>query len=512
MSGSMSCVSKGTIPVWREKEAPKPDFPLLDENQRADVCIVGAGIAGLTTAYLLAKEGKSVIVIDARGISTGETSRTTAHLTAVLDDRFFRLEQLFGVENAHLAADSHRAAIDRIETIVRDEHIDCDFSRLDGFLVVCGENQNKEFEKERDALRRAGFSDMEVLPDVQIPEIQGMGPAARFPRQGAFHIQNYMTGLANAVQRYGGRICTGQVVEVKGGADARVTTDVGKTIHANAIVVATNAPINDWAAIYTKQAAYRTYVIAYEIAKGSYPDFLLWDMEDPYHYVRVVHGIELDMLVVGGEDHKVGQANDAEQRWQRLDDWAQEYFGQLGPIDYRWSGQVMEPVDSLAFIGRNPMDAENVFIATGDSGNGMTHGTIAGILNSDLIMRRDNPWQKIYDPSRISLKAAPAFVSENVNAVGRMMKDWIKPEEIASVETLARGEGATLRKGATKIAAYRDETGEIHQRSAICTHLGCIVQWNSGEKSWDCPCHGSRFDPCGEVLHAPAVRPLGSGQ
>jgi Rieske Fe-S protein len=293
-----------------------------------------------------------------------------------------------------------------------------------------------------------------------------------------------------------------------GGKNAQVKTDDALTVSAQQILVATNTPINDWVKMHTKQAAYRTYVIGFEIPKDSYPGFLLWDMEDPYHYARIVRGKRSDTLIVGGEDHKTGQAYDMAARYHRLEGWTRRYFSSLGPLSYRWSGQVMEPVDSLAFIGRNPMDDDNVFIATGDSGNGMTHGTIAGILITDLINGKKNPWAELYDPARKTLKAVPDFVKENTNFVGHMVKDWVKPSEVDTVEAILPGEGAVMRRGASKIAVYRDETGELHERSAVCTHLGCVVQWNSGEKSWDCPCHGSRFDCQGQILNGPAIKPL----
>jgi Rieske Fe-S protein len=249
-------------------------------------------------------------------------------------------------------------------------------------------------------------------------------------------------------------------------------------------------------------------VLAFEIPTGSYPGFLLWDMEDPYHYVRLMRAGERDFLVVGGEDHKTGQANDMAERYRRLEDWTRRHFAVAGEVRYRWSGQIMEPIDSLAFIGRNPGDADNVYIATGDSGNGMTHGTIAGMLISDLIQGRNNPWEKLYDPSRANLRAARSFVSENANAAGRMLKDWISGGEVDTVEQIGRGDGAVLRQGTAKLAVYRDQQDVLHRRSAVCPHLGCIVQWNPNEKSWDCPCHGSRFDSEGRILNGPAAAPL----
>lgn len=496
--------------VWHKNKQVEPRFYPLRENITSDVCIIGAGIAGLTTGYLLAKEGKLVTIVDAWGLASGETSRTTAHLTAVLDDRFFNLESLFGEDSARLAAESHMAAINRIENIVKEEQIDCDFERVDGYLVALDDDQRKDFDKEIEPIKRVGFADREVLTQVPIKGIK-IGQAMRFPQQATFHIANYMIGLAAAFQELGGKIYTGSHInEVKGGDAAYVKTDDDFKVTAQHIVVATNTPVNDWVKMHTKQAAYRTYVIGYQIPKDTYPSFLLWDMGNPYHYVRIVRRDAHDTLIVGGEDHKTGQADDMEARYQRLDMWAKQYFATLGPIKYRWSGQVMEPVDCLAFIGHNPIDKDNVYIATGDSGNGMTHGTIAGILITDLIHGRKNPWKEIYEPSRKSLKSAGTYIEENANVVGCMVKDWVAPSEVDSVDDIRIGEGAILRKGASKIAVYRDEQGVLHERSAVCTHLGCVVQWNGGEKSWDCPCHGSRFDCEGRILNGPAITPLGA--
>jgi glycine/D-amino acid oxidase-like deaminating enzyme/nitrite reductase/ring-hydroxylating ferredoxin subunit len=445
-------------------------------------------------------------------MAAGETCRTTAHLTAVLDDRFFHLESLFGEDGARLAAESHMAAVNRIEAIVREEGIDCDFERVDGYLVALDDKQREDFNKEAEAVLRAGFADRQVLTSVPIDGVKA-GPALRFPEQATFHIMRYMVGLSEVFQKLGGRIfIQTHVNEVKGGKEAYVKTDNGFRVNAKSIIVATNTPVNDWVKMHTKQAAYRTYVVAFEIPKDSYPGFLLWDMEEPYHYVRIARGKAKDMLIVGGEDHKTGQANDAEARYHRLEEWAHRHFTTLGLVTFRWSGQVMEPVDSLAFIGRNPMDEDNVYIATGDSGNGMTHGTIAGMLITDLIQGRENPWAKLYDPARKSLKAVPSFIEENANVVGCMVKDWVAPSEVDSAEDIPAGEGAILRDGISKIAVYKDERGQLHQCSAVCTHLGCVVQWNGGEKSWDCPCHGSRFDTDGRILNGPAIKPLANAK
>jgi glycine/D-amino acid oxidase-like deaminating enzyme/nitrite reductase/ring-hydroxylating ferredoxin subunit len=498
-----------TTSAWVGQRKPEPSLPRLQTHTEAEVCIIGAGIAGLTTGYLLQKEGRSVVVVDAWGLAAGETSRTTAHLTAVLDDRFADLETLFGSADSKLAADSHRAAIDRIEGVVRDEAIECDFERVNGYLVALDAKQQRLLDKELEALQRAGFRGSEGFAQVPLPNSIALGPALHFPQQATFNISNYMIGLSAAFHKAGGRLYIGaHVRNVRGGTHAHALTDRGLRIDAGHIVVATNTPINDRVTMHTKQAAYRSYVVAFEVPKESYPSFLLWDMEDQYHYVRIMRADDHDMLIVGGEDHKTGQSNDMAERYRRLEDWTRKHFAVVGQAKYRWSGQIMEPIDSLAFIGRNPGDAENVYIATGDSGNGMTHGTIAGILITDLVQGRQNPWEKLYDPARKTLRAASAFLGENINVAGQMLKDWIAPGEVDHVEQIARGDGSILRQGTAKIAVYRDHADVLHERSAVCTHLGCIVQWNPSEKSWDCPCHGSRFDVEGRILNGPASEPL----
>jgi Rieske Fe-S protein len=240
------------------------------------------------------------------------------------------------------------------------------------------------------------------------------------------------------------------------------------------------------------------------VPPDTVPAALYWDTADPYHYVRL-HG---DLLIAGGEDHKTGQEDDAYDRFAYLESWTRERFP-IGEVEYTWSGQVMEPVDGLAYIGRNPADKAHILVATGDSGQGMTHGTIAGILLTDLILGRPNPWGRLYDPSRKSLKSAAEYLKENVN-VAKQYLDYVSPGEVGSVDEIRPGHGAVVRHGLTKLAVYRDEQGALHSRSAVCPHLGCIVHWNSLEGSWDCPCHGSRFGTDGRVLNGPAVTSLES--
>ena len=504
-----------TTSVWMAT-ADTPHGSRLTQDEQADVCIVGAGIAGLTTAYLLAREGRSVVVLDDGPTGGGMTARTTAHLSNALDDRFYELERLFGEKGSRLAAESHTAAIDKIEEIVGAEQIDCEFERLDGYLFLHPQAKMKVLEDELPAAHRAGLTDVRRLERAPLDAFD-TGACLHFPRQGQFHPLKYLAGLQRAITRDGGRVYTQtHATKIEGGTGAHVETEGGAVVRCGAIVVATNTPVNDLVAIHTKQAPYITYVIGARVPAGSVPHVLLWDAPEdpytPYHYVRVQPADGYDVLIVGGEDHKTGQAHDQNQRWGKLDQWTRNRFTMVEGIEFRWSGQVMEPVDSLAFIGRNPLDADNVLIATGDSGMGMTHGTIAGMLLTDLICGRANPWAELYDPSRKTLVAITDFARENANVMAQYT-DLATPGEVESVEEIKQGAGAVLRRGLTKVAVFRDEAGALHERTAICAHLGCVVNWNAAEQTWDCPCHGSRYDGRdGHVVQGPANSGLSAAE
>ena len=504
-----------TTSVWMQA-ADRPTYPPLATDIHADVCVVGAGIAGLTTAYLLLKEGRTVVVLDDGPIGGGQTERTTAHLSNAIDDRYLQIEDLHGREGARLAGESHSAAIDQIEKIIAAEKIECEFERLDGYLIASPGEKPDLLQHELQAAHRAGLTQVEMVPRCPW-DAYDSGACLRFPRQGQFHPLKYLAGLANAIQRHGGRLFTQSHAErIESGPPTRIRTRQGATVTAAAVVVATNTPFNDLVTIHTKQAAYMTYVLGISVPRGAITKALYWDTQNPYHYVRLQSPSasesteppqedppSADLLIVGGEDHKTGQADDAEVRYRRLEMWARERFPAIEDVRYRWSGQVLETIDGLAFIGRNPLDDPNVYIATGDSGQGMTHGTIAGMLLTDLIVGRHNPWTSLYDPARKTLRAAERFLKENIN-VALQYGSWVTGGDVDSTQDIASGKGAVVRQGLTKVAAYRDETGLLHELSAICPHLGGIVEWNHNESTWDCPCHGSRFDKGGHLLCGPA--------
>ena len=506
----MDNLSNGSKSVWMTTALPQ--FPVLREKIETDVCVIGGGIAGLTTAYLLAREGKSVVLIDAGEIGGGETGRTTAHFFPP-DNRYFVIEDAFGADKARLVAESFRQATVLVESIVKNEKIDCEFERLNGYLFSLTLEDYAGLDKEFNAARQAG---MEVYKKERVPDLSfNTGTCLEFPNQAQFHPLKYLRGLAEAFRRNRGIIYTQTRALDIGKHDGilTVTTERG-AISAHAVVVATNTPFNDLVVMHTKQASYRTYVLGIRVPKGSVPRILLWDNGDPYYYIRLTtpdKESKHEILVVGGADHKVGQDEHPQHRYDEIEKWVRQHYPMAGPVDFKWSGQVMEPADGVGYMGRNPMDDKNVYIITGDSGNGMTHCTVGAILITDLIMGRTNSWLDLYDPARKATHGMPEFLKELGNTLAQY-GDWVKGGDVDSPRQIPPGEGAILRKGEKKIAIYCDDKGNLYPLSAACTHLGCVVSWNAVEKSWDCPCHGSRFGVNGEVLHGPAAQPLNAVQ
>lgn len=512
-----------SISSWMQTvEMPKHE-PLLRDLE-TDVCIVGAGLAGLTTAYLLQQEGRKVSLVEAFEVGSGQSARTTAHFTYCLDESYHRLEKIHGEAAIKLISASHAAAIKKVREIISKENIQCDMERVNGYLFSASEhlpnytlqsNREKGHQKlnvELEAILRAGLLDVYMTEKIPLHSFDP-GPALVYPDQIELNPMKYMKALAELIVLRGGEIYTNShVVEVQGGDVAFVKVQNGKVITCASIVIATNSPINDLVAIHTKQMSYRTYVIGVEVPKGKMIKGLYWDDADPYHFLRLeksAEGHPYEFLLVGGEDHKTGQNDNPDHCYTRLENWTRKRFPKAGRVLFRWSGQVVEPVDRIAYIGRNPMDKDNVYVVTGHSGNGMTYSTIAGILLTDLILGRKNPWEGLYHPSRISLMSAGTYFKENANSLAQY-KDWLfdPAHGEKDVEELRMGEGMIYRDGLHMVAAYKDEKGHLTLNSAVCTHLGGIVRWNNAEKSWDCPCHGSRYDCLGKVMEGPAIHDL----
>ncbi len=505
----MNASTERSTSLWMATAAIEP-APPLTQDANADVAIIGAGIAGLSAAYELAQAGKRVIVIDRGPLAGGMSARTTAHLAAELDDFYSEHIRLRGEREARLYYESQTAAIDRIEEIQRAEAIDCDFRRVTGFLIRAAETDVELLEREFEACRQIG------VKGIAWGETPWQGEddprCLCFPDQARFHPLKYLDGLLRCIRRDGGHLFSETAatrLEERDGSVVITTAD-GPVLYADAAIVATNCPVNDRIAIHTKQAPYRTYVIAARVPKGAVHDALCWDTLDPYHYVRLQPDADAahDWLISGGEDHKSGHGRDQHERFVRLEAWTRSRAPQLGAIEYRWSGQVMEPVDYAPYVGRNPGD-RRIFVVTGDSGQGMTTGAMAGMLLRDLVLERPTRWTDVYLPQRVTLRAAGEYLRENADVAGHVAQH-LGSAEIASADELAPGQGGIVGRGLHKVAAYRDEAGKLHARSAACTHAGCIVQWNPFETCWDCPCHGSQFSIDGEALAGPAIRPLAS--
>lgn len=493
--------------LWMDT-AQLPDYPALAGDIDTDVCVVGAGIAGLTAAYLLLREGRQVVVVDALQPGQGETARTTAHFFPP-DERYYQVARRFGDARARLLRDSYEQAIDLVEAIVQREGIACDFLRLDGYLVPAGITGAAVIEHEYEAAVRLGI-DVARVP--RVAEVGwDTGPALCFHRQAQFHPLKYLAGLLQAIGRMGGRI--------HGGTRARdvdathVITEHG-TVRARAVVVATNTPFNNRFVLHTKVAGYQSYVLGLKLPRGALRPCLLWDTGDPYYYVRLdvqageaPHVRPYDVLIVGGQDHKTGQDSTPQHRYDDIEAWTRSRFPLAQEVAWRWSGEVMEPADGVAYLGRNPRQRGEVFVIAGDSGNGMTHCTAGAMLVTDLIAGRTNPWVPLYDPGRAPLHGLGHFAREQANVVAQYA-DWLQGGEVSAPDRIPPGEGALIRDGLKLLAVHRADDGQLTFLSAACPHLGCAVHWNAGEKSWDCPCHGSRFDIHGQVLHGPSAAPL----
>jgi glycine/D-amino acid oxidase-like deaminating enzyme/nitrite reductase/ring-hydroxylating ferredoxin subunit len=483
-----------------------PDARPLNGDRRCDVAIIGSGIAGISTAYELAEKGQQVAVIDRRRIAGGITARTSAHLAPLCDDLTSAMIKLRGEGLSRAFYESQAAAVDRIEEIQKQENISCDFRRLDGYLFQALNTDSKIIDDELDAVRKVG-APVDRLVGVPLAGCDKQH-VLRYPRQATFHPLKYLKGLAAAIEAKGGEFHSETIVEKIEERDGAVivTTDLG-VITARAVVVATNSPINDTLALHTKMAPYRTYAMAFAIPRGAIPDALYWDTLDPYHYVRLQPGDgRIDYLIVGGADHKSGEADDADLRFEALEAWARNLIPAIQDETHRWSGQVLDTIDYAAFIGRNPGD-ENIYVHTGDSGQGMTHGVVGSLINSALIADENPKWQEVYEPTRKTLAGISNYLRENLTSV-KNFAEYLAPGELNSLDDLKPGHGAIVGEGLTKIAAYRDSKGALHARSAACTHIGCHLHWNSFEICWDCPCHGSQFAVDGTPLNAPAISPL----
>ncbi len=490
------------ISVWlaATREDDPPAEPLTD-NRTVDVCVVGAGIAGLSTAIELRDRGRSVAVIERDRVATGLTGHSTAKLTSQHGLIYDHLRREFGRRQASQYATVQEASIDAVEARIDELDIDCSFERQPSTLYS---NSPDEIEREVDAARGAGIDASYV---TSVPPFERAAAAVRFDDQAWFDPRSYLLAIAEELRADDDAALFEEttVTDVDPGRPCRVRTE-NATVTARQVVVATGFPILDRAGYFARMTPKRSSVLAIRL-DGRPPEGMYYRPGDPYRSVRSHRGEET-LLLVGGENHKTGQGGSTADRYRRLARWARERFP-VDEIAYRWSTQDYTPNDKVPFIGRAGPGTANVFVATGFRGWGMTNGVTAGRLLAAELAGEDPVALELFSPLRVTPTASVSdALTENADAASEFLTDWTQTLLAPDRSPLAPGEGRIRRRGGKPIACARDSDGELHTVSAVCPHMYCLVEWNDGEASWDCPCHGSRFGPDGERLEGPATEGL----
>ncbi|CAL8472081.1 g11623 [Coccomyxa elongata] len=496
--------------VWKQDEQTSK-FPSLGQNLSADVVVVGAGIAGLSIAYRLSKEGKKVVVLEARTRGSGQTGRSTAHMMTWNKNSYHKVEKQFSTDSMTQVAQSYLAAIEFVENTASAEGIDCGFKRVDGYLFPesTSKSDMDSIDKELAAAVRAGLTDVRKVDLGGVAGAGGVHEALMFPGCMNIHPLSYVNGLADAVVKHGGHVFENSLVTDFSGK--KVTTEAGFTVEAPNVVLATHMPIYRNFTVISRQNPYRFYALGFAIPKDGFKDGQYWDISEGHHNVRLEEHSEGNILVVGGEEHRTGIKPDQyEDNWAKLEEWTRSRWTQAGEVRFKWSGQVMEPDDMLHLLGSDPLNDAQIgaryYTATGDSGQALTSGTLAGMIIADEILGRDNPFAKIYNPSRLPPLSANTIkeLASYGKTVVQGLAENLSPLYLQDIEDMKPCSGAVVQKGLEKVAVYVDEQGGKHAYRATCPHLGCLVQWNPNEGTFDCPCHGSHFDNRGRVINGPA--------
>lgn len=494
-----------TKSLWNQY-ADSTNFSKLHGNKEADVVIIGGGITGLSTAKFLAAQGKSVIVIDERKIGGGTTSHSTGNLYVTIDQVLSSLLSKYDINTVKQVLAARKEASDAIKNSISEFDIDCDYKTCPWYIYFGDENSKDKIEKEYMVAKEAGLAAEMVVNDYMPP---GASKAMKIPDQAQFNPMRYVQGLANAIQSESCSIYENTrataVTEEDGYCQVKTTSGRIKAKH---VVQATHSP-KGIMLVHTLLGPYREYGVACRLRGETPPDGIFWgyyNQEEKYSFRNYKRGDE-EYLIVVGKPHKVGQAKDNSAHTEALEAFARKHFD-VNEIVYRWGGQHYRPADLLPYIGRRN-SGSNVFIASGYSTDGLVYGTLAGKIISDEICEVSNEWADLFNSTRHQpLKAAKKFISENANVARQYLKNIPGVASSKTFGAIKPGEGKIIEKDGHKLAVSRDDKNTLHVCSAICSHMMCVVNWNNVEKTWDCPCHGSRFDMDGAVLEGPAYHPL----
>lgn len=486
--------------LWQRK---MPDYAAKHKSipdDIFDILIVGGGMAGISTALMLQKAGRSCIVAEAHTLGFGTTGGTTAHLNTLLDNPYNKIETNFGENNAQLLAEITEKALNLIKANIQAHQIDCGHRDLPGYLYSQNDDQSKELDSILEASQKAG---LDIAYTDKIPVPIPFEKAIAVQGQGQFHPSKYLFGIAQAFESLGGVILQGCRVESAEEDDIiEAKTSLG-TIKARHLIYCTHIPpgVN---LLHFRCAPYRSYAMAFKLKDNNYPDALAYDMYDPYHYYRTQEIDGEKFLIAGGEDHKTAHEENTEACFTRLEAHVRTYYN-IESVAHRWSSQYFEPTDGLPYIGHLPGAAQNVWVATGFGGNGMTYSHVTALLYHDIFISRDSKYSDLFNPNRIKPVAGFAnFVKENADVVTHMIGGYFSHEKLESLSELAHGEARIVKYEGHRLAIYKDDAGNLHAVNPVCPHAKCSVAWNNAEKSWDCPCHGSRFSFDGELLTGPA--------
>lgn len=498
---SNAALPEHTESLWIETSEPT-SFPQLEDDIAADVVVVGGGIAGLTTAAELAEAGADVTVLEANRVGSGTTGRSTAKVTTQHGLCYDRFRSRFGEERAWQYARANEAALEAVSDRCERMDVDPQFRRRPAYTYLPPDRSRRELEEEVDAARSVGLP-ATFVDDPPLP-FESAG-AVRFDDQGQFHPSRYVVGLARQVSDAGGTIYEGStVVDVSSvtGSSHRVETESG-AVTAETVVVASHFPFLDRGGYFARMRPKRSYVLAVHVDDGL-PDGMCYQDTHPYRSLRTHAFDDEELLLVGGQDHKTGHGTETAARYRRLAAFARRHYD-VEDVAYRWSTQDYVTVDRVPFVGRLGVGSDDVYVATGFGGWGMTNGTAAGMMLADAVRGRENPWLDAFRPTR--LDGVREVLSQNLHTTSEFARGWLGALS-GGDDDLSPCEASIVTRRGRPVAIYRDELGVRHEISAVCTHLYCVVEWNDAEQSWDCPCHGSRFTPTGAVIEGPATRDL----